>query len=142
MDQYFRETNSTYIFNGIVSGTFYRRVQLTDNGLGCTLTVNSNPASIIQVKPDATITISTPTPEVCSPTNVVITAAIVPGSSALTKIWQQSPVGQNTWSTIPGATGTQYTVLGNTPSSFDYRCLVIDPLPDCADPISNTITLL
>jgi hypothetical protein len=62
------------------------------------LTVNSSPASTIIVKNDATISISTPTPEVCVPNNVIITAAISGGSSALTRMWQSSPVGLNTWS--------------------------------------------
>jgi hypothetical protein len=116
-------------------------VVITDISTGCTPTITSNPTSVVIVFNDAAVTISTANPQICVGGSSTITSSITGGSSSLTRQWQSSPNGADTWSNISGATGTSYIVPSGTPSWNDYRLVLSDPLPDCTDPISNVVSV-
>ena len=133
--------SSSYVFTASTIGTAYFRVVLTDTSSGCTPVYPSNPTSVIIVYNDAAVTISTPTPEFCVGGSSTLQGSISGGSSGFTRQWQSSPTGTDTWSNIPGATGSNYSVPNSTPHWTDYRLVINDPLPDCSDPISNVLTI-
>ncbi|HRO75269.1 MAG TPA: GEVED domain-containing protein [Crocinitomicaceae bacterium] len=62
-------------------------------------------------------------------------------ATSLTSIWQSSPVGENTWTNIAGATTSDYTLVGGITASTDFRYFVSCAISGEKDS-SNVVTVV
>ncbi|HJW30890.1 MAG TPA: hypothetical protein VJ508_16765, partial [Saprospiraceae bacterium] len=133
-------TGNTYLAPGTVTGSVLYRVQITDNFSDCSDPL-SNTVTVV-IRADATVSVAPVSSEVCIGGTAVLTATITGGSLSLTQQWQSSPDGTTGWANIPGATNTTYSAPTTVAGTTYYRIVVTDPSSDCADPISNVVSVL
>ncbi len=61
---------------------------------------------------------------ICPSAPFTITSSGTPVASGITRIWQSSPSGADTWTTIAGATGISLSVTTGITEATDYRYIV------------------
>ncbi|MDQ3015304.1 MAG: VWA domain-containing protein, partial [Bacteroidota bacterium] len=131
---------ATYTINGIVAGTTYYRVIVTDPGSGCLDPVSETTSVIVQSGPSVNITADNDSVCVFGP--VEITPIVINGSGLYLYQWQSSPTGAaGTWSSIGGATQPSYAPPTGTPGVTWYRIVVTDLGNGCGDPASPGIRI-
>ncbi|HJW31409.1 MAG TPA: hypothetical protein VJ508_19405, partial [Saprospiraceae bacterium] len=133
-------TSTTYAAPGNAVGTLLYRVMITDPGPDCSDPVSTS-VSVV-TKADATVSIAPSSLEVCVGGSALLTGTVTGGSSALTMQWQSSPDGSTGWANIPGAITSTYSAPTTVDGTTYYRLVITDPFSDCADPISNTATVV
>jgi chitinase len=87
------------------------------------------------------VSISASNSEVCVGGTSIITALITGGSSGMILQWQSSTDNFN-WNDIPGANSTSYNAPTSSPGTTYYRIVITDPLSDCSDPVSTSVSVL
>ena len=109
-------TSTTYSAPTTTAGTTYYRILINNTESDCSNPI-SNVVSVL-VQPDATISISPLTNNVCVGGSVLLTATITGGSSLLYVIqWQSSPNGSSSWVNIGGANNTTYAPSTGSPGT-------------------------
>lgn len=134
------ETGTTYNAPGSVTGSVLYRIQITDGFSDCSDPL-SNTVTVV-IRPDATVSVTPVSTEVCIGGTALLTATITGGSTSLTQQWQSSADGSTGWANIAGATGTTYSAPTSVTGTTYYRIVIIDPASDCSDPISNVVSVL
>jgi hypothetical protein len=132
-------TGTTYTAPTAIAGSTDYRVRIVETSSGCSVPF-SNIVTVI-VYQSATVSISTPNPEVCVGGSSILTATITGGSAGLSMQWQSSP-DNSVWSNIPGANSTSYNAPTSVAGTTYYRMMITDNFPNCADPLSNVLTIL
>jgi hypothetical protein len=133
------ETDGVYIAPTTAAGLKYYRVVVSDPSNGCTEPI-SNVVSVL-VNPDAVITVSLDNTEVCVGGSATITAVLTGGSSLATMQWQNSSSAGGPFVNIPGATNLTYSAPTTLVGTTYYRAEVSDPNSDCAEPISDVVSV-
>ena len=126
-------TGVNYTAPSTTAGTTYYRIVITDPASDC-----SDPIStpvVVVVQPDATVTVSPVTNNVCVGGSVTLTATVTGGSTGLTKQWQSSTSGSGPWSPIGGQTGNTYNPPTGSAGTIFYRVAVTDSGSNCAESI-------
>jgi hypothetical protein len=70
-----------------------------------------------------------------------MTATISGGSAGMAMQWQSSP-DNSVWSNIAGANSSTYNAPTATAGTTYYRMMITDNFPNCADPLSNVLTII
>jgi hypothetical protein len=130
-------TTDSYTPPSSSAGTTYYRVLVnaSDNGCG---QVESN-VVVVEIDPDATISVAPILSEACIGGTVILTATVTGGSNTLVVQWQ---VFSGTWNDISGATGTTYSAPTTAAGTFEYRARVIETSAGCSTPFSNIVTVV
>ncbi len=134
-------TSSTYSVPSASAGTTQYRILLLDPNSGCPAILASNAVTVI-VQPDAAVTVSPSSTEVCVGGTAPLTATVTGGSTQLTYQWQSSPAGQDIWGNIGGATLSTYSAPTTTAGNTDYRVIITDGVSGCSDPVSNPVLVI
>jgi len=132
-------TNLNYAPTTSSTGTTQYRVRIIDLSSGCAAPF-SNIVSVV-VTESAIVNVSVNNAEVCVGGSAVVTAGITGGSSGLIMQWQSSS-NNSVWFNIPGANTNNYAAPTATAGTTWYRITLTDPNGSCADPTSNSVSVL
>jgi hypothetical protein len=132
-------TGTTYTAPTATAGSTDYRVRIVETSSGCSVPF-SNIVNVT-VYDNASVTISTPNPEVCIGGTSILTAVINGGSAGMIMQWQSSP-DNTVWTNIPEqiALPTAHRLQLQVPTY--YRMVISDSFPNCADPVSNVLTII
>jgi hypothetical protein len=130
-------TTPTYTPSSAVAGTTYYRVLVVASNSGCGQ-IESN-VSVVEIDPDATVSVAPVFSEACIGGTVILTATVVGGSNTLDVQWQ---VLSGTWNDIPGATGMTYSAPTVAAGTFQYRARIVETASGCSVPFSNIVTVI
>ena len=133
------QTSLTYSPSTAVAGTTQYRVRVIDISSGCSQPFSN--ISTVVVQNNATVSITVSNSEVCIDGSALLTATVTGGSTGITLQWQSSP-NNVTWTNISGATSSTYNAPTSVAGTTWYRIQVTDSQPLCADPASNSLSVL
>ena len=122
-----------------ISGTTEYRVRIIETSSGCS-TPYSNIVTVV-VTENATVDVTVDNSEVCIDGSATLDADITGGSSGLVIQWQAS-ADNSSWVNIPGANSASYDAPTFSPGTSWYRVMITDPNASCADPVSNSVSVL
>jgi hypothetical protein len=131
---------NVYTVSPATVGLHYYRVVVTDTLSGC-----SDPISnviFVQVRPDASISVSPELTQVCVDGAAPLTAIVTGGSSLLTIQWETSNNIGGPWVDIDGENGLSYNAPTNLPGTIYYRVRINDGTSGCFEPYSSIMTVI
>ncbi len=111
-------TGFTYNTGALSSSTYYR-VYRSASGIGCDNIYSSS--VLITVVNDPTISITTPSQDICYQESLTLSSSTSGGTGTCTYQWQSSP-NNSTWNNISGATSATYNTGPMTATTY-YRLL-------------------
>jgi hypothetical protein len=132
-------TDATYSAPSATPGVTYYRVRVIDPNSDCSDPI-SNVASVT-VQPDAIVSVSVNNSEVCVGGVAQLSATVTGGSSARTLQWESSTNMTTGFTPISGATNNVYNAPTASAGVLYYRLVVTDINSDCADPVSNVVSV-
>jgi hypothetical protein len=130
-------TTPTYTPPSTTAGNTDYRVLINATGNDCGQAV-SQIATVI-IFPDATVSVSPSSSEVCIGASVILTRTLTGGSNLVSTQWQINSGG---WVDIAGQTGATYSPSTAVSGTTQYRVRVIDPNSGCSEPFSNIVTVI
>jgi hypothetical protein len=134
-------TSSTYSTVGLIPGTTYYRVLVTDLANGCSDPVSNTVDITVENQP--TVEISVDHEIVCVGGSSTLTSVITNGSGLYNYQWQSSPDGSNNWINVPSnGTFATYSAPTSSAGTTYYRVRVTDLANGCNDPISNVLSVI